>query len=103
MQYQTEERLNLRIYPRYLGASNETRYLLSPDLVPQPEWDGKTGADSSHLKLDWTNDPSFQFRVSRSSDGEVLFSTYGSKLVYEDQFLELKTNMVEVSHVHVDF
>jgi alpha-glucosidase len=97
VQYQTKERLNVRIYPKYLSDSNETRYLLSPDLVPQPEADGRTGADSSDLKLDWSNEPTFQFKISRRSDGEVLFSSYGYKLVYEDQYLELKTSMVQVS------
>ncbi|KAK5108679.1 hypothetical protein LTR62_008084 [Meristemomyces frigidus] len=95
VQYQTKERLNLKVYPKYLGASNETRYILSPDLVPQPEWDGTMTASSSDLSLKWSNDPSFQFEVSGSSNGEVLFSTYGYVMVYEDQFLEIKTRMVE--------
>ncbi|KAK3678865.1 hypothetical protein LTR78_001318 [Recurvomyces mirabilis] len=93
--YQTKERLNLKVYPKYLSESNITRYTLSPDLVPQPQWDGKTSASSSDLTLKWSNDPSFQFEVSRSSDGEVLFSTYGNVMVYEDQFIEIKTSMVK--------
>lgn len=96
VEYQTKERLNLKVYPKYLSESNLTRYTLSPDLVPQPEWDGKTTASSSDLSLKWSNDPSFQFEVSRSSNGEVLFSTYGNVMVYEDQFIEIKTSMVKV-------
>lgn len=41
-----------------------------------------------------SNDPSFQFRVTRTSTGEELFSTYGHVIVYEDQFLELVTAMI---------
>ena len=32
--------------------------------------------------------------MKRKSTGEELFSTYGHIIVYEDQFLELVTNMV---------
>lgn len=38
--------------------------------------------------------------MSRSSTGEELFSTYGHVLVYEDQFLELVTNMVSDYNVY---
>lgn len=95
--YQTRERLNLKIYPRYLDAANRTRYLLPTELVPAPSSDGRTTNATSDLKLEWTNDPTFQFRVLRRHNDEELFSTYGHVIVYEDQFLELATNMVDVS------
>jgi alpha-glucosidase len=95
--YQAKERLNVRIYPKYIAPKNSTQYILPANLVEQPEWDGKTSAGCSDLKFDWSNDPTFQFKVLRSSTGEELFSTYGHVIVYEDQFLELVTNMVEVS------
>lgn len=94
--YQAQERLNVRIYPRIITPGNSSWFILPSNIVDQPEWDGKTTANSSDLKLDWSNDPSFQFKVSRVSTNEELFSTYGHVLVYEDQFLELVTNMVEV-------
>lgn len=95
VQYQTKERLNVKIYPMYLAAANQTQYILSPALVLAPGWDGKTTAASSDLNLTWTNEPSFQFKVTRTSTGEELFSTYGHVIVFEDQFIELVTNMVE--------
>lgn len=94
--YQAKERLNVRIYPKNIAPANSSWYILPSYLVPQPQWDGKTNAGSSDLKFDWSNDPSFQFKISRCSTGEELFSTYGFKIVYEDQFLELKTSMVDV-------
>lgn len=99
--YQVKERLNVRIYPKYIGGANSSWFILPADLVDQPGSDGKTTANSSDLKFDWSNDPSFQFKVSRSSTGEELFSTYGHVIVYEDQFLELVTNMVEVCTITV--
>lgn len=94
VEYQTKERLSVRITPKHLAPSNHSQYILSPNLTPQPTTAPGSSKNSSDLSFIWTNDPSFQFRVSRSSSGEVLFDTYGHKLVFEDQFLELVTNMV---------
>ncbi|CAO2648181.1 Nn.00g074480.m01.CDS01 [Neocucurbitaria sp. VM-36] len=98
--YQAKERLNIRIYPKHIAPTNSSWFILPSDLVDQPQWDGKTTADSSDLNFDWSNDPSFQFKISRASTGEELFSTYGHVIVYEDQFLELVTNMVEDYNVY---
>lgn len=95
--YQTKERLNVRIYPKNVAPANSTQYILPAHLVEQPDWDGKTSANCSDLAFEWSNDPTFQFKVSRVSTGEELFSTYGHVIVFEDQFLELVTNMVDVS------
>lgn len=97
--YQAKERLNIRIYPKDISPSNSSWFILPATIVDQPQWDGKTNAHSSDLKFNWSNDPSFQFKISRMSTGEELFSTYGHVIVYEDQFLELVTNMVNVRRV----
>ena len=97
MSYQAKERLNVRIYPKHIAPANSTQYILPASLVDQPEWDGKTTLNSSDLSLEWSNDPTFQFRISRVHTGEELFSTYGHVIVYEDQFIEIVTNMVDVS------
>lgn len=96
--YQAKERLNVRIYPKNIAPENSTQYILPAHLVEQPDWDGKTNANCSDLAFTWSNDPTFQFKVSRVSTGEELFSTYGHVIVFEDQFLELVTNMVDVRH-----
>nr|OQO24766.1 hypothetical protein B0A51_07791 [Rachicladosporium sp. CCFEE 5018] len=93
--YQAKSRLNVRVYPKHIALQNSTQYILPANLVQQPTGDGKTTASSSDLKFEWSNDPTFQFKVSRSSTGEELFSTYGHVLVFEDQFVELVTNMVD--------
>lgn len=97
--YQAKERLNIRIYPKYIAPANSSWFILPANIVDRPQWDGKTTANSSDLMFDWSNDPSFQFKISRTSTGEELFSTYGHVIVYEDQFLELATNMVEVREI----
>ena len=51
--------------------------------------------DESDLVFSWTNTPSFGFNVTRTSTQEVIFSTDGSKLIYENQFIEFVTSMDE--------
>ena len=93
MEYQSAQRLNVRIEPKYLDASNRSHHILDAGIVHQPCVDDGFDATQSELNFSWTNDPSFSFKVQRT-DGEVLFDTTGNKLVFEDQFLELKTAMV---------
>ncbi|EMC96216.1 glycoside hydrolase family 31 protein [Baudoinia panamericana UAMH 10762] len=94
VQYQSKERLSVKIFPKYLVPGNQSLYILSPTLTPQPALELGASKANSDLAFTWTNSPSFQFQVSRVSTGDVIFSTYGSKIVFEDQFLELVTSMV---------
>lgn len=100
VQYQTKQRLSVKVFPKYIAPQNSSLYILSPTLTPLPSGDGSTTAATSDLQFVWTNSPSFQFQVTRASTGEVIFSTYGYKLVFEDQFLELKTSMVNDYNVY---
>lgn len=52
-----------------------------------------SSTQSNGLQLTWTNAPTFGFSVIRKVTGDVLFDTIGSKLVFEDQFLEFATAM----------
>jgi hypothetical protein len=93
-QHQNAAQLNVKIYPKYIAPSNRSLYILDESLSPSGRIsDGRT-ATASNLAFEWTNEPTFQFRVKRAKTGESLFDTYGHKIVFEDQFLELVTNMV---------
>ncbi|KAF2166997.1 glycoside hydrolase family 31 protein [Zasmidium cellare ATCC 36951] len=94
VEYQAKERLAVRIYPKTLVPSNQSLYLLSGDLTPLPGRESGCTKTSSDLVFKWSNDPSFQFQIARQSSGEVICDTYGSKIVFQDQFLELTTSMV---------
>jgi alpha-glucosidase len=95
--YQAKGRLNVRIYPKYLATGNATQYLIPADIVLQPGPDRETTQSTSDLAFEWSNEPSFQFQVTRTSSDEVLFSSYGHVIVFEDQFIEVVTNMVDAS------
>lgn len=96
VEYQSKERLAVRIVPTYLAPENQTLYLLDPDLTPYPNVTDGASKSGSDLKFTWSNDHSFFFKVERASSGEVLFDTSGHVIVFEDQFLELATNMVSI-------
>lgn len=97
VEYQASDRLHVGIQPRYIGPENETWFLLPESIVPKPESssDGDTNSDSSDFELSWTNDPTFSFTVKRKSSGDTLFTTEGSKIVYEDQFIEFVSPLPE--------
>lgn len=84
----------MRILPKYISASNQSHYILDPDLTPYPGIDDGASIATSDLSFTWSNTPTFSFKVARAGDGEVLFDTTGNVLVFQDQFLELVTAMV---------
>lgn len=100
VEYQAQSRLSVKIYPKYVDSSNESYYILAPDLAPTPTIQSGSSMSVSDLVFSWSNSPSFSFKVSRASSGEVLFDTTGSVLVFENQFLELKTKMVENYNIY---
>lgn len=100
VEHQSQERLAVRIRPKYLAAHNESLYVLHPDLTPYPSIESGATKATNDLVFTYSNEPSFQFRVSRASSEEVIFDTYGHRLVFEDQFLELVTSMVKDYNVY---
>lgn len=97
VEYQSADRLSIRITPAILDASNVTQYILPTRFIHQPTRD--TDADMTSLNSDlnfvWSNNPSFSFTVFRVSTGDVLFSTEGKKLVFENQFIEFASSLPE--------
>ncbi|CAJ0547486.1 Ff.00g042400.m01.CDS01 [Fusarium sp. VM40] len=100
VQYQAKERLNVKIYPKHLSEQNRTQYVLPDSIVMEPGRDDKTTISNSDLRFEFSNSPSFQFKITRSCTREILFSTYGHVLVFEDQFIEVVTNMVPDHNVY---
>ena len=97
VQYQSADRLAVRVTPAIITASNSTQYNIPDYIVHQPTAD--TDANSTSLTNDlnfvWSNDPTFSFTVFRKSTGDTLFSTAGTKLVFEDQFVEFASTLPE--------
>ncbi|OTB04024.1 glycoside hydrolase family 31 protein [Hypoxylon sp. CI-4A] len=86
--YDTETRLHVKIQ----DAANNV-YQIPESVLPRPESQDFDEAQSA-LKFDYTESP-FSFNVSRSDTGEVLFDTSAASLVFESQYLRLRTKLPE--------
>ena len=93
VEYQSADRLSVQITPANLDASNATQYNLPKGPVLDPAVDSDAGASSltNDLSLVWSNDPTFSFTIYRKSTGDALFSTVGSKVIFEDQLVEFSS------------
>lgn len=97
VQYQSADRLAVKIVPAFTDASNASQYLLPDRLIYEPtiDADATTTSLRNDLSFQWSNEPSFSFSVYRVSTGDMLFSTMGTKLVFENQFIEFASPLPE--------
>ena len=102
VEYQSADRLAVRVMPAVLESSNQSYYILPDYIVHQPtaDADANTTSLENDLSFTWTNDPSFQFTVYRVSTGDAIFSTAGTKLIYEDQFIEFASELPENYNIY---
>ncbi|KAL7623189.1 hypothetical protein AAE478_006870 [Parahypoxylon ruwenzoriense] len=91
--YDTETRLHVKIQ----DAANNV-YQVPKSVFPRPEAPGSEEAQSA-LKFDYTESP-FSFTVSRSDSEEVLFDTSAASLVFESQYLRLRTKLPETPSLY---
>jgi alpha-glucosidase len=85
VEYQAESRLHILIQDR-----EEVRYQVPEDVVPRPGNSASASEQDSQLLFTYNESP-FTFQVARKSTGEVLFDTSDDNLIFEPQFLRLKT------------
>lgn len=93
--YQAQDRLNVNIQPANISPSNQSHYILPEDFVHKPGIDYNETTAESDLIFHWSNEPTFSFTVVRKSTGDVIFSTEGTVLVYENQFIEFVSSLPE--------
>jgi alpha-glucosidase len=99
VEYQTDKRLHVSIAPKSLTTTNQSFYILSTDFIPAPKLEHGSMA-TSDLTFTWSNNPSFSFQVTRNNTGDVIFSTTGTNLVFENQFIEFVTAEPENYNVY---
>ncbi|KAF2720440.1 glycoside hydrolase family 31 protein [Polychaeton citri CBS 116435] len=93
---QSSHRLHISIEPTYVDSSNISQFILAENLIPKPNYGHISDLTQDvDLQFSWTNEPTFAFTVLRKSTGDVLFDTRGSKLVYENQFIEFVSSLPE--------
>ncbi|KAK5636861.1 hypothetical protein RRF57_012574 [Xylaria bambusicola] len=95
VEYQAADRLHVEILPKYLGPNNQSWFILPNDLVAKPKAEHDGTKPQSDLDFTWSNEPTFSFKITRKSTGDVLFMTDSSHLVYQDQFIEFSSALPE--------
>jgi alpha-glucosidase len=78
---------------------DEQVYQVPEDVFPRPSAEANTQLSKSALKFAFKRNP-FSFSVTRRDTGEVLFDTSGSELVFQDQYLRLRTSLPEDPNIY---
>ncbi|KAL7917102.1 glycosyl hydrolases family 31 domain-containing protein [Trichoderma austrokoningii] len=81
-----DSRLHVKIYD-----ANRQVYQIPESVLPPPPNDEDNPSQAS-LKFAYTARP-FSFAVSRLNSGDVLFNTSGSQLIFESQYVRLRTRL----------
>jgi alpha-glucosidase len=94
--YQSKDRINVKIIPADLGKE-ESWYIVNPNQISMPT--GTIGSKDSDWAFSYEKDP-FSFTITRKSTKEVVFTTKGSKIVFENQFVEWKTTVPSGANIY---
>jgi alpha-glucosidase len=81
-----EERLHVKIYDADLNV-----FQVQEDVVPRPPHEQTASSDAA-LEFQLVEKP-FSFKVKRKENEEVLFDTSSAKLVFETQYVRLRTSL----------
>lgn len=94
VRYETDDRIRVRIVD-----SEGEAHVVPDDVASWPEI-GASGSnnESSNLNFEWQENP-FSFKISRKSDNEVIFDTTGQALIFEQQYLRVRSALAEGSHI----
>ncbi|WBW74801.1 alpha-glucosidase [Schizosaccharomyces osmophilus] len=89
--YDTVDRIHVSISDL---EGKQFRFTNRSDVWDAPLYHDLTHPSNRSYSFLYNADP-FEFWVVRTTDGEVLFDTRGHSLIFQDQYIELTTNMVE--------
>ncbi|KAF2704388.1 glycoside hydrolase family 31 protein [Pleomassaria siparia CBS 279.74] len=86
VEYQTDERLHVKIYDAELNV-----FQVQEQILPRPA-NENSSSSSAALQFDLVQSP-FSFTVRRKENGEVLFDTSAAQLIFETQYVRLRTKL----------
>ncbi|THH14414.1 hypothetical protein EUX98_g9614, partial [Antrodiella citrinella] len=85
--YETTTRIHVKI----TDASSQ-RYEVPESVLPRPNADPSTSPHNAEIQFNYTSSP-FAFSIFRTQTKEILFSTASHPIIFEPQYLRLKTNL----------
>ncbi|GAB7347561.1 hypothetical protein MBLNU459_g4451t1 [Dothideomycetes sp. NU459] len=88
--FETEERIHVKIYD-----AAEQVYQVPESVFPRPAAEGNATASLADISVQIDGNP-FSFAIFRTSgDGETIFNTSFSELVFQSQYLRLRSQLPE--------
>ncbi|KAI0648521.1 alpha-glucosidase [Trametes meyenii] len=85
--YETKNRIHVKI-----TDPSDARYEVPESVLPRPHADPSASPHTAAIQFNYTNAP-FSFSVYRTATREVLFSTASHPIIFEPQYLRVKTNL----------
>jgi alpha-glucosidase len=76
----------------------ENVFQVPESVIPRPKSGGAT-VTSSRTEFTFVEEP-FSFAVTRTSSGEVLFNTTGQQLIFESQYVRLRTSLPQNANLY---
>ncbi|KAI9452984.1 galactose mutarotase-like domain-containing protein, partial [Lactarius psammicola] len=92
--YETETRIHLKI----TDAASE-RYEVPESVLPRPSPNPNVRLHEAQINFTYSAVP-FSFNISRARTGEVLFTTSSHPLIFEPQYLRVKTTLPEAANIY---
>ncbi|KAK7179627.1 glycosyl hydrolase family 31 [Paraphaeosphaeria sporulosa] len=89
----TEDRLHVKIFDK-----DEQVYQVQEELVSRPQH-GETPSDDALLEFELVEKP-FSFKITRKENDEVLFDTSGRQLIFESQYVGLRTSLPKNPNIY---
>ncbi|KAI9051774.1 hypothetical protein LZ554_004041 [Drepanopeziza brunnea f. sp. 'monogermtubi'] len=83
--YDTESRLHVKI-----EDAGQIAYQVPTSVFPTPNANASVSPAAATLEFSYETSP-FSFKVRRRSNGEILFDTGAATMIFEDQYLRLRT------------
>ncbi|EKD18880.1 alpha-glucosidase [Drepanopeziza brunnea f. sp. 'multigermtubi' MB_m1] len=80
-----ESRLHVKI-----EDAGQIAYQVPTSVFPTPSANGSVSPAAATLEFSYETSP-FSFKVTRRSNGEILFDTSAATMIFEDQYLRLRT------------
>ena len=94
----SSSRADDRIHLKITDPADE-RYEIPEDVLPRPKANLLAGPLTSNIRFNYTTSP-FAFSVYRASTHEVLFSTASHPIIFEPQYLRVKTDLPTNANIY---
>ncbi|KAJ3486564.1 hypothetical protein NLI96_g4155 [Meripilus lineatus] len=89
----------LKLDVTYETNPSSERYEVPESVFPRPNSDHSATSRNADIRFNYTTSP-FAFSIYRASTSEVLFSTASHPIIFEPQYLRVKTNLPSNANIY---